>query len=156
MKSSELAAGLFFRKVCLVDVPWCMELCHLHPFALEVNILPAEGRLYILIWNLVFLDGTHDNWNSLPCCCQPSLVQEIGVFWERTEWLAALYDFLHPSGLVKVWNHCTTDMLQNDAHHNDVIQWNAISLLKWVLRRGEEYNISSMKLGCCCLSLSVL
>lgn len=58
------------------------------------------------------------------CCCQPSLVREIGVFWEHMQWLAAFCDFLHPSALVNVWNHSTTDMLQlqNDAHHNDVIQ----------------------------------
>ena len=83
---------------------------------------PSRETIVYTYLEFGILDRTHDDWNSLPCCCQPSLVQEIGVFWERTQWLAALYDFLHPSGLVKVWNHSTTDMLQNDAHHNDVIQ----------------------------------
>ena len=50
MKSSELVAGLFFRKVCLVGVPWCSgNTCLVtHVFAL---------------WNYVF-HATFSIWGS--------------------------------------------------------------------------------------------
>ena len=48
MKSSELAAGLFFRKVCLVDVSWCSgNTCVMtHLFELWIYAFHAIWRIW--------------------------------------------------------------------------------------------------------------
>ncbi len=55
------------------------------------------------------------------------------------QWLAALCDFLHPSGLVNESNHSTADTQQNNTHHNDGIQQTPQKC-----NCGVENNISSM------------